>query len=126
MSEVYLEWIKKAEGDYNTALREYRAKKNPNYDASCFHAQQCIEKYLKSYLQKNNIYFPKTHDLNTLLDLILPLNPMWEAFRNKLKLLTVYAVEVRYPGENTEKEEARECIEIMKKLRNEIRRELNF
>ena len=24
-------WIKKADGDYTTALREYRARKSPNY-----------------------------------------------------------------------------------------------
>ncbi|MEL6160413.1 MAG: HEPN domain-containing protein [Cyanobacteria bacterium J06554_11] len=26
--------------------------KNANYDAVCFHAQQCVEKYLKANLQK--------------------------------------------------------------------------
>lgn len=43
------EWIKKAEGDFQTALREERARKQPNYDAACFHAQQSIEKYLKQF-----------------------------------------------------------------------------
>ena len=33
------EWIEKAEGDWATLTREFRARKNPNYDASCFHAQ---------------------------------------------------------------------------------------
>ena len=35
------EWIDKAEGDWATMIREYRVRKNPNYDAVCFHAQQC-------------------------------------------------------------------------------------
>ncbi len=126
MSKIYLEWVEKAEGDYNTALREYRARKNRNLDAVCFHAQQCIEKYLKSYLQKIEIYFPKTHDLNVLLDLTIASQPIWESYRKNLKLLTTYAVEIRYPGENTSNEEAKECIKIMKYLRNEFRREFNF
>ena len=48
MNEVVDEWIQKAEGDYVSALREYRARKLPNFDAAGFHAQQCIEKYLKA------------------------------------------------------------------------------
>ncbi len=42
MKKIYQEWIEKAEGDFNSANREIRARKNPNYDAACFHAQQCV------------------------------------------------------------------------------------
>ena len=49
MNEVAQEWINKAEGDYLTATREADASP-PNYDAVCFHAQQCIEKLLKALL----------------------------------------------------------------------------
>ena len=51
MNPIVEEWLKKAEGDWQTANRELRARKNPNYDAVCFHCQQCAEKYLKAYLQ---------------------------------------------------------------------------
>ena len=44
------EWIEKAEADYVSAGREYRARNRPNFDAACFFAQQCIEKYLKGRL----------------------------------------------------------------------------
>lgn len=47
MQAATSEWLEKAEGDYITSQREYRARKNPNFDAACFHAQQCAEKYLK-------------------------------------------------------------------------------
>ena len=53
------EWIQKAEGDYHSAQREYRARKNPNYDAACFHAQQCVEKYLKAVLIKDRCWIFK-------------------------------------------------------------------
>lgn len=52
MNVLTLEWIAKAEGDYASAGREYRARRNPNYDAACFHAQQVAEKYLKAWLQE--------------------------------------------------------------------------
>jgi hypothetical protein len=32
------EWREKAEGDYVSAQREYRARKDPNFDSACFHA----------------------------------------------------------------------------------------
>ena len=126
MSKIYLEWVEKAEGDFHTAQREYRVRKNPNYDAVCFHAQQCVEKYLKAFLQKEGIYFPKTHDLNVLLDLILPYHSMIEIYRNQFKVLTGYSVMVRYPGEASTKEEAKEVITIMKQIRKELREMLNL
>ncbi len=126
MSKLYLEWVEKAEGDYHTALREYRVRKYPNYDAACFHAQQCLEKYLKACLQREEIYFPKTHDLNALLDLLLSTHPLLEVIRNDLKLISSYGVEVRYPGESATKEEARVAISIMKKIRSEFRQLLHL
>jgi hypothetical protein len=30
------EWIEKAEADFISAGREYRARKKPNFDAACF------------------------------------------------------------------------------------------
>jgi HEPN domain-containing protein len=53
MNPLTLEWINKAEGDLISAQREYRARNQPNYDSACFHAQQCIEKYLKAWLHES-------------------------------------------------------------------------
>ena len=50
MKASALEWIEKAEADFISAGREYRARKQPNHDAACFFAQQCVEKYLKALL----------------------------------------------------------------------------
>lgn len=51
MNPLTFEWVEKAEGDFFTAMRELRARKSPNFDAVCFHAQQMAEKYLKAVLQ---------------------------------------------------------------------------
>jgi len=68
MNPLTEEWIAKAEGDFVTAQRELRAEESPNYDAACFHAQQCVEKYLKARLVEAALAFPKSHDLDLLLD----------------------------------------------------------
>lgn len=87
MNELVKEWVDKAEGDYHSALREFRARKHPNYDATGFHAQQSIEKYLKAILQRNNIRFEKVHDLLALMKLCLPLAPELELQKELLSYL---------------------------------------
>jgi len=48
MTETIKEWLAKAEGDFRTAQREMQAADSPNYDAVCFHAQQCVEKLVEA------------------------------------------------------------------------------
>jgi HEPN domain-containing protein len=110
MNRVVAEWVEKAEGDHISATRELRARKSPNYDAACFHAQQCVEKYMKAVLQADETPFPKTHDLIRLLELCLPRHPEWGLWQEDLKLLTQYAVIFRYPGESATKEEAKHAV----------------
>lgn len=126
MKPITREWIKKAEGDFATAQREIRARKSPNYDASCFHSQQCVEKYLKARLQEANIPFGKTHDLSALLDLALAIEPSWDALREDLRALTVFAVSYRYPGDAADSEIAREAVARCRKVRRIIRHSLSL
>ncbi len=125
MQPATSEWITKAEGDFNTAMREYRARKFPNYDAACFHAQQCAEKYLKALLQEKNVEFSKTHDLVKLLSL-LPEGIGLSALRASLAILSTAAVEYRYPGECATRDNAKECLDICKALRAEARHQLGI
>ncbi len=92
MKRLTAEWIAKAEGDFSIVERESRARRNPSYDGVCFHAQQCVEKYLKARLCEAGISVQKLHDLTVLLDQTLPVEPMWEAYRRDLSYLSDYAV----------------------------------
>lgn len=126
MKPLTLEWVEKAEEDFVSAQREYRARNRPNYNASCFFAQQCIEKYIKARLQEADIEFGKIHDLVRLLDLISPVEPMWESYRSTFRPITAYAVDYRYPGEKADKEEALEAIKICKGFREVARQSLGI
>ncbi|MBS1249800.1 MAG: hypothetical protein MAG431_01384 [Chloroflexi bacterium] len=121
MKPLTLEWIEKAEGDYHTAQREFQVQDYPNYDAVCFHAQQCVEKYLKACLQENNVAFGKTHDLVVLADLLIPLEPAIETHRSQLRILSASAVEYRYPGEKADKELARQTLTVCEDMRQVLR-----
>ncbi len=110
MKPTAAEWVEKAEGDFATMQRESRARKNPNYDAICFHAQQCAEKYLKARLAEASIAFGKVHDLVALLDKVLAVQLDWEVFREDLAYLSDFAVSFRYPGESANKESALDAV----------------
>jgi len=106
MNPLTVEWVAKAAGDLASALRDWRVRKAPNYDAACFHAQQCTEKHLKALLQENNIAFGKTHDLVALYRLLQPIDSSWATMHNDLDRLTAYAVDFRYPGAYATKHKA--------------------
>jgi HEPN domain-containing protein len=121
MKQITQEWVDKAEGDFATAQRELQVQDMPNYDAVCFHSQQCTEKYLKACLQEENIAFNRIHDLSRLLDLLLPIEPRWETLRPTLEVLTAYAVEFRYPGISANKELAAQSFQDCVTIRQIIR-----
>lgn len=120
MKKLTKEWIDKAEDDFIVANREYKAK-TPVYDAVCFHAQQCVEKYMKAILQENNKEFEKVHDLDLLLEECKKFLPILEDFKEGLIELSSFAVEIRYPGVKATKEEASNCISITRKVRKIIK-----
>ncbi|HAO21993.1 MAG: hypothetical protein BWK80_10415 [Desulfobacteraceae bacterium IS3] len=69
-----------------------RARKNPNYDGICFHAQQYAEKYLKARRCEVGIPFAKIHDLAALLEQVLVVEPFWGICRQDLAFLTDFSV----------------------------------
>lgn len=103
------EWIAKAEGDFAVMERESDVVVCPNYDAVCFHAQQCAEKYIKARLCEADVVFGKTHDLVALLDMVLPLEPDWEESRKDLGYLADFAVNYRYPGDTADRSAAQDA-----------------
>jgi len=109
MKPIVGEWVKKAEGDFGVMERELRRRKSPCFDAVCFHAQQCAEKYLKARLARAGVSFAKIHSLTALLDQVLQLEPLWEAHRADMAHLSAYAVAYRYPGESADRMEARDA-----------------
>ena len=126
MKPLTREWIEKAEADFTSAQREFRARKSPNYDATCFFAQQCIEKYIKARLQEAEIEFGKIHDLVRLLDFVSPIEPLWEPYRPTFRPISAYAVDFRYPGESAGKEEAAEALKTCREFRKIARHSLGL
>jgi len=122
MKPLTREWIEKAEGDWSTARRELRVRKSPNFDAVCFHAQQCAEKYLKALLQERAAAIPRTHNLEALAKPLLTTSPALAALAASLRTLGAYAVETRYPGRSSDRAMAREAFGHCEVIRTGVRK----
>jgi HEPN domain-containing protein len=92
----------------------------------CFHCQQAAEKYLKALLQELGLAVPKTHNLNDLLDLLVPHDAALAALRRRLKGLTRYAVEYRYPGLRARTREMQSALRNAERVRAELRDRLGL
>ena len=121
MNGTVKEWASKAEADYATAARELHAIESPNYDAACFHAEQCAEKLMKALLIHLGVTPPRTHDLAALDRLLTPACPGWSWPVEELRLLTRAAVDFRYPGESADQNEAFESFEVATRMRAKLR-----
>lgn len=120
------EWVNKAEEDFSAAAILARPRKKPLWSLVCFHAHQCVEKYLKARLNEASIQFQRTHDLEQLVNQALVIEPLWSAFTSGLKRLSDAAVVPRYPGGVFTKSEARRALQTCKSFRKEARLSLGL
>jgi HEPN domain-containing protein len=121
MKAATRDWIEKAEADYLAALDLARRRKRPLPDTVCFHCHQSAEKYLKARLEEGAVKFPRTHDLELLLALLLPSEPLWSALTLAAKRLTPFGVLIRSPGNDATQAQAREAVADCKAIRREVR-----
>jgi HEPN domain-containing protein len=125
MRELVRQWFDKAEQDFGLALHLIE-EQSPYTEAISFHSQQAAEKFLKAYLVWRQIEFPKTHDLDKLLDLIATRDPELAGSMRELSRLTNYSVDVRYPGEAPAPDlaEAKAAVELAAQARATVSRAL--
>jgi len=119
---VVREWVAKAEEDLTAADRSLTPRENCPLGTVCFHAQQCVEKYLKAVLVLNGIDFPKTHNIAEIFAL-LPADARLELTPEEQERLTRYATVMRYPGdyEPLAYAGAEEAISIARRVREAVR-----
>lgn len=117
MSKVVQEWIRKADSDWRTAHLIWESSE-PNYDAVCFHTQQCVEKMMKALLISREKVPPYTHNLVSLDGFLREVYAEWIAEPEDLQMLTLGATAYRYPGDDATAEDAETCLRIATQLRS--------
>lgn len=126
MKPLTAEWVQKAEDDWFVARKMLRVRERSVYDAVCFHAQQCAEKYLKAFLQENFSDIPKTHKLLDLLKLCKEIDPAFELLVSDLLVIERFSVNIRYPGVSADKEEAKAAYQAATATRQFLRQKLGL
>jgi len=92
------QWLDKARKDLATGeilLRE----DFEDYENAGFHAQQAAEKFIKAFLVRHQIQFPKSHDIALLRQLVDRVDSRLAEKLATADALTPYGVEFRYPGD---------------------------
>ena len=91
------QWLTKAHQDVSVAqlLLENELE---GYETVGFHAQQAVEKFMKAFLVRYQIEFPKTHNISMLRELVSKVDQKLSQQLMSMEVLTAYGVEYRYPG----------------------------
>lgn len=120
-ARVAAEWVAKAEGDLRAAVQILKIERNCPTDTVVYHAQQCVEKYLKAVLCIQRVPFPKTHNIRLLMDLVPPSNQP-QLTDDEQDMLTDYATGARYPGwDDIPQAEARRAVAMARRVRKALR-----
>ncbi|MCL2694995.1 MAG: HEPN domain-containing protein [Clostridiales bacterium] len=97
--EFVLEWFRYADIDLLTAQRIAAFHPAPMHIV-CFHCQQSAEKNLKGFLIHHGVEEPpKIHDLGRLCKLCIAADARFLEIERVCRILTIYGVQPRYPGE---------------------------
>jgi len=120
------EWVKKAESDWRITRQLLKVAVESDFDAVCFHAQQCAEKYIKGVLNERGISFPKSHDLAELVKLVDPAIAILTGLRQQLEHLTQWSVSGRYPGFFADEFQGKQSCSMAREVRLICRQELGL
>ncbi len=126
MKPATREWIRCAEEDFDVATALLRRRTKTAANSIGFHCQQCIEKYMEARLEEAGLIAPKTHDLVALLQLLLPIEPLWAALAPASRGLNDYAVRFRYPGHVATRADARQALKACRSIRGDVRSALGL
>ena len=121
-----VQWLEKATKDL--AVGKFLLRKGEAYfDFACFHCQQCTEKAIKAFLVWHDTPFRRIHDLVSLGAQCLSIDSSLEETFKSTAILSRYAVDARYPGEDDEKytaEQTQEALVMAERVLREVLRRL--
>lgn len=98
-------WLTKAQHDLASS-RKLATDPDPYLDTAIYHCQQAAEKVVKGFLVFHDQRFTKTHDIEALILLAIPFEAGFSSWKNVGQHLTPYSAEFRYPGEESEPDQA--------------------
>lgn len=119
------QWLEKADHDLRNAEHTLTIFDDCPFDTVCFHAQQCVEKYLKGWLTFTHTDVLRSHDLVVLLNLAMTAG-LRGVHMQEIQPLNRYTIEARYPGDwdPIDRPEADRAVATARSVRETIRTSL--
>ena len=123
--KIVSHWLYKAHLDIESA-EVLLSRDPPLLYPSCFHSQQAAEKYLKAYLTRCQVEFPKTHNISQILDLVGVVDASLAGELEPAAALTPYGVDIRCPEDTPEPDlsETRQAVALAQKVRDAVTKRL--
>jgi HEPN domain-containing protein len=114
-------WLKKAHHDLKAC--KFLINDAEMIYIISYHAQQCAEKALKSFLIFHKHPIIKTHDLQKLLELCIKIEKTFEKIKLESITLIPYAIYSRYPDDKfyIDYQEASQAIQYAEKILNFVK-----
>ena len=97
--DFVLDWIRHATNDLIVARHSFEDLYPKQTEIAAYHAQQCAEKALKTFLVFHDIDPPKIHSLNRLCELCKNIDGSFSQIEIICARLNPLGAEIRYPNE---------------------------
>jgi len=91
--ELVLQWLRKAAADSDVAA-QLCLQGSRFREIAASHCQEAAEKYLKAFLVRHQVQFPKTHDIAKLLDRVAMVDAGLAASLRGADVLSPFGVEI--------------------------------
>jgi HEPN domain-containing protein len=125
MSDEVVGWLQKAEADFQNARILLRQRKTFLPDNICWSCQSA-EKYLKAYLVRHALDYPRRHDLVQLRNICTDADPDFSLIAEAVATLDQFGTDIRYPGVSATLVDARQSFGALKQLRAFVRAKLGL
>jgi len=116
MKPITREWLRKAAEDLRSA-KSIATMSPPHPGHVCFWCQQSAEKYLKALLQEAGSRVPRSHDLEWLLQKLVPARPTLAPLRRGLVFLRQFAEDVGIPCDRGTSRQAASAVKWAERVR---------
>jgi len=118
MEDFVKRLIKRSERFFTNALRDFEEKE---YDVAMFNLEQSLQLFLKAKILSKGIQFPKTHEIEKLIEFLSKIEKeikLNEKEKKVLKNLEQAYISSRYLPFSFSEEDVRDAIELVKKIKD--------
>jgi HEPN domain-containing protein len=118
MEEFVKKLIRRSERFFINALKDFKEKE---YDIAMFNLEQSLQLFLKAKILSKGVQFPKTHEIEKLLEFLSKIDKEIKLNKKEIKILKILEqayISSRYLPFSFSEEDVKDAIELVKKIRD--------